>query len=61
MPIARISVSTYRLAHTPHAYLCDEAIEVGVRGSLNVQVAPAHVVQGLIVQAERHIRMLEQG
>mmetsp|Transcript_27180 Transcript_27180/g.50333 ORF Transcript_27180/g.50333 Transcript_27180/m.50333 type:complete len:267 (+) Transcript_27180:933-1733(+) len=41
--------------------LGDEAVEVGVRGSLDVEVAAADVVQGLVVDKEGDVRVLEHG
>merc|ERR1719502_2458204 len=38
----------------------DEAVEVGVGRALDVEVAAAHVVQGLVVKAEGHVRVLEE-
>jgi hypothetical protein len=41
--------------------LGNETVQVGVRGPLNVQVAPADVVDGLVVDHERAVRVLESG
>merc|ERR1719182_1147552 len=41
--------------------LRDDAVQVGVRRALNVEAAAAHVVDGLVVQAEGHISVLQQG
>merc|ERR1719443_695549 len=41
--------------------LRDEAIEVCVRGPLDVQVPPANVVDGLVVHHEGTVRMLQGG
>ena len=41
--------------------LGDEAVEVGVGRALDVEVAAAHVVEGLVVQAEGHIGVFEEG
>merc|ERR1719230_438007 len=38
----------------------DEPVEVGVRRALDVEVAAAHVVERLVVHAERHVRVLEE-
>ena len=42
-------------------YLGNETIEVGVGRSLNVEVAAADIIEGLVVQAEGDIGVLEQG
>merc|ERR1719446_1146475 len=42
------------------AHLRDEAVEVGVRRALDVEVAAADVVERLVVHAERHVRVLEE-
>ena len=39
--------------------LPDEPVEVGVRGPLDVQVAPADVVDGLVVHHEGAVRVLQ--
>ena len=39
--------------------LCNETIHVRVRWTIHVQVAPANVVYGLIVDHESTIRMLQ--
>jgi hypothetical protein len=41
--------------------LRDEAIEIGVGGTLNVQASTADVVQCLIVKHDSHISVLKQG
>merc|ERR1719326_1478115 len=41
--------------------LRDDAVQVGVRRALDVEATAAHVVNGLIVQAEGHISVLQQG
>merc|ERR1719326_2788719 len=41
--------------------LRDDAVQVGVRRALNVEATAAHIVDGLVVQAERHISVLQQG
>jgi hypothetical protein len=41
--------------------LGDETVEVGVGGTLDVEVAAADVVQGLVVQAEGAVGMLKEG
>lgn len=41
--------------------LSDEAVQVRVRGALNVQVAAANIVEGLIVDQHGDISMLKQG
>lgn len=41
--------------------LRDEAVEVGVGGSLDVQRAAADVVQGLVVERDGDVAVLEQG
>ena len=40
--------------------LRNQAVEVRVRGTLNIQVATANVVQGLVVEAKGTVRVLEQ-
>mmetsp|Transcript_34725 Transcript_34725/g.90867 ORF Transcript_34725/g.90867 Transcript_34725/m.90867 type:complete len:504 (-) Transcript_34725:11-1522(-) len=40
--------------------LRDQAVEVGVRRALNVEVAAADVVEGLVVDHERHVGVLEE-
>jgi hypothetical protein len=40
--------------------LGNQSVQVGVGGSLNVQVAAAHVVQGLVIQAESAVGVLQQ-
>ena len=42
-------------------YLSNQTVEVGVCRSLNVQVTTARVVQGLVIQAEGYVRVLQQG
>ena len=41
--------------------LRDEAVKVGVGGALDVEVAAAHVVEGLVVEAEGAVGVLEEG
>merc|ERR1719353_43344 len=41
--------------------LCDDAVQVGVRRALDVKATAAHVVDGLVVQAEGHVSVLQQG
>merc|ERR1712032_1524627 len=41
--------------------LRDDAVQVGVRGALDVEATAAHIVDGLVVQAEGHISVLQQG
>ena len=41
------------------ADLCDETVKVGVGGSFAVEVAAAEVEDGLIVDHERAVRVLE--
>lgn len=41
-------------------YLRDKAIEIGVRGTLDIKRPPADVVDGLIVEQHRHIGVLKQ-
>ena len=41
--------------------LSDETVEVGVGGTLDVEVAAADVVQGLVVEAEGAVGVLEEG
>ena len=40
--------------------LRDQAVEVGVRRALDVEVATADVVEGLVVDHERHVGVLEE-
>ena len=42
-------------------YLSDETIEVGVRGTLDVQVPSADVVDSLVVDHEGTVGMLKSG
>lgn len=42
------------------SYLRDKAIEIGVRGTLDIKRPPADVVDGLIVEQHRHIGVLKQ-
>ena len=37
-----------------------KAVEVGVGRALDVEVAAADVVEGLVVEGERHVRVLEE-
>merc|ERR1712045_516372 len=39
--------------------LADETVEVGVRGALDVEVATANVVDGLVVNHEGAVRVLQ--
>merc|ERR1712032_117935 len=41
--------------------LRDDAVQVGVRRALDVEATAAHIVDGLVVQAEGHISVLQQG
>merc|ERR1719262_1924537 len=41
--------------------LRDDAVQVGVRRAPNVEAAAAHIIDGLVVQAEGHISVLQQG
>ena len=41
-------------------HLGDEAVQVGVRRALDVEVAAAHVVEGLVVEHEGHVGVLEE-
>merc|ERR1719472_261023 len=41
-------------------HLGEEAVEVRVRRALDVEVATADVVEGLVVEGERHVRVLEE-
>eukprot|EP00630_Chrysocystis_fragilis_P007120 CAMPEP_0197386976 /NCGR_PEP_ID=MMETSP1165-20131217/239_1 /TAXON_ID=284809 /ORGANISM="Chrysocystis fragilis, Strain CCMP3189" /LENGTH=472 /DNA_ID=CAMNT_0042912263 /DNA_START=199 /DNA_END=1617 /DNA_ORIENTATION=- len=41
--------------------LGEEAVQVGVGGALDVEVAAADVVEGLVVEAERDVGVLEEG
>ena len=41
--------------------LGDQPVQVGVRGTLDAKVAAADVVQGLVVEAEGAVRVLQQG
>merc|ERR1719436_535945 len=41
--------------------LRDDAVQVGVRRALNVEATAAHIIDGLVVQAEGHISVLQQG
>ena len=41
--------------------LADQAIQVGVGGPFNVEIAPANVVDGLIVHHEGAVRVLQRG
>ena len=40
--------------------LSDEAVQVGVGRALNIEVAPADIVQSLIVEAKGAVGMLEE-
>ena len=41
--------------------LGNQTVKVGVGGALNVEVATAHIVQGLVIKAEGAISVLQQG
>jgi len=41
--------------------LGNETVEVGVGGALDVEVAAANVIEGLVIQAEGAVSVLEQG
>merc|ERR1711981_459393 len=41
--------------------LSDDTVQVGVRRALDVEATATHVVDGLVVQAEGHISVLQQG
>ena len=41
--------------------LGDQAVQVGVGGSLDVQVAAADVIERLVVVHDGHVRVLQQG
>ncbi|WVZ23796.1 hypothetical protein V8G54_002340 [Vigna mungo] len=41
--------------------LRDEAVQVGVSGSLDVEGSPADVVDGFIVQEDSHVGVLQEG
>jgi len=41
--------------------LSDQTVQVGVGGSLDVKVAAAHIVQGLVIQTESAVGVLQQG
>jgi len=41
--------------------LGNQSVKVGVGGSLNVKVAAAHVVQGLVIQAEGAVGVFQEG
>jgi hypothetical protein len=42
-------------------HLADKTVKVGVSGALNVEVATAHVVQGLVIKAEGAVGVLQKG
>jgi hypothetical protein len=42
-------------------HLTDETVEVGVGRALDVEVAAAHVVQGLVIKAEGAVGVLQEG
>merc|ERR1719274_477302 len=42
-------------------HLTDKTVKVGVGGALDVEVAAAHVVQGLVIKAEGAVGVLQQG
>ena len=41
-------------------HLGEEAVQVGVRRALDVEVAAADVVEGLVVEGDGHVRVLEE-
>jgi len=41
--------------------LADKSVQVGVGGSLNVEVSAAHIVQGLVIKAEGAVSVLQEG
>mmetsp|Transcript_7228 Transcript_7228/g.10754 ORF Transcript_7228/g.10754 Transcript_7228/m.10754 type:complete len:317 (-) Transcript_7228:584-1534(-) len=41
-------------------HLSDQAVQVGVGGSLDVQAASAHVIESLVVEAESAVSVLQQ-
>lgn len=41
--------------------LGDEAVQVGIGGSLDVEGSPADVVDGFIVQQDSHVGVLQEG
>ena len=41
--------------------LSNEAVEVRVRGALNIEIAPAHIIESLVVKAEGAIGVLQKG
>jgi hypothetical protein len=41
--------------------LGDEAVQVGVRGALDIERAAAKIVQSLVVKHDRDIHVLKQG
>jgi len=47
--------------HHGSSYLGDETVEVGISGPLNIEVTTAGVIEGLIIQAEGHISVLQEG
>jgi hypothetical protein len=42
-------------------HLSDDAVQVGVGGTLNVEATTADVVEGLVVKHDSHIGVLEEG
>src|SRR5690606_1923927 len=41
-------------------HLSDQSVQIGVGGTLDVQVAAAHIVQSLVIQAEGAVGVLQQ-
>merc|ERR1719253_1616699 len=54
-------MSTLRAPSKRSDAVGDEAVQVGVRRALDVEVAAAHVVESLVVHAEGHVSVLEEG
>lgn len=54
------AVETQRRGNRRH-YLSDEPVQVGVSGSLDIQVPTAYVVNSLVVHHKRAVRVLERG
>jgi hypothetical protein len=54
------SVETKRSREGGHN-LTDKTVEVGVGGALDVEVAAAHIVQGLVIKAEGAVGVLQKG
>ena len=42
-------------------HLCDESVQIGVGGALNVQRTAADVVDSLVIEHHRHVGVLQQG